>query len=76
MKQSSTKVFYFFVLFTTFLQAQTSGKIQGNLKNVSKEPTEIVVVTLLSASDNSIIKTTLSEANGILNSPIFKTIIT
>lgn len=64
MKQSSNKILYFFVLFTTFIQAQTKGKIQGSIKDPTKSPTEIVVVTLLSASDNSIIKTTLSEANG------------
>lgn len=54
----------FFVLFTTILQAQNSGKIQGNLKKNSKESTDIVLITLLSASDKTIVKTAFSEANG------------
>lgn len=64
MQKSANKLLYFFVLFTTILQAQTGGKIQGNLKISSNEPIETLVVTLLSSSDNSIVKTTLTELNG------------
>ena len=64
MQKSANKLLYFFVLFTTILQAQTGGKIQGNLKSSSNEPIETLVVTLLSSSDNSIVKTTLTELNG------------
>ena len=64
MQKSAKQLLYFFVLFTTILQAQTGGKIQGNLKSSSSEPIETLVVTLLSSSDNSIVKTTLTELNG------------
>lgn len=64
MQKSAKQLLYFFVLFTTILQAQTGGKIQGNLKSSSNEPIETLVVTLLSSSDNSIVKTTLTELNG------------
>lgn len=64
MQKSAKQLLYFFVLFTTILQAQTGGKIQGNLKSSSNEPIETLVVTLLSSSDNSIVKTTLTEPNG------------
>ena len=64
MKKSAKQLLYFFVLFTTILQAQTGEKIQGNLKSSSHEPIETLVVTLLSSSDNSIVKTTLTELNG------------
>lgn len=64
MQKSANKLLYFFVLFTTILRAQTGGKIQGNLKISSNEPIETLVVTLLSSSDNSIVKTNLTELNG------------
>ena len=64
MKKSAKQLLYFFVLFTTILQAQTGGIIQGNLKSSSHEPIETLVVTLLSSSNNSIVKTTLTELNG------------
>lgn len=64
MQKSANQLLYFFVLFTTILQAQTGGKIQGNLKSSSNVPIETLVITLLSSSDNSIVKTTLTELNG------------
>ncbi|MFY0481128.1 TonB-dependent receptor domain-containing protein [Flavobacterium sp. PLA-1-15] len=55
---------YFLVLFTSSLQAQTNGKITGTIKSSNNEPLEIVLITLVSASDNSLVKTTFPEANG------------
>lgn len=64
MQKLSGKLLCFLVLFTSILQAQTSGKISGELRNSNGEPLETVLITLLSSSDNSLIKTTFSETNG------------
>lgn len=52
------------LLLTSFLQAQTSGKINGSLKVSNNEPLETVLITLVSASDNALVKTTFPDANG------------
>lgn len=64
MQKSTQLLLCFLVLFTTFLQAQTNGKIQGTIRSSNKEPLEIVLITLVSASDNTLIKTTFPEKNG------------
>ena len=61
---SKLVLLYFLLLFTSFLQAQTNGKITGIIKSNSSDPLETVLITLLSASDNSLIKTAFPEANG------------
>lgn len=52
------------LLLTSFLQAQTSGKINGSLKVSNNEPLETVLITLVSASQNALVKTTFPDANG------------
>lgn len=58
------KLLCFFALFTAFANAQTSGKINGTIKVSNNESLEIILISLVSASDNSLVKTTFPEANG------------
>ena len=64
MQKSLNKLLCFLVFFTSVLHAQTNGKIQGSLKTMTSQPLETVLITLLSASDHSIVKTTFSEKDG------------
>jgi len=61
---SKLVLLYFSVLCTSFLQAQSNGKITGAIKSSNNEPLEIVLITLVSASDNSLVKTTFPETSG------------
>lgn len=64
MQNLSKQLLCFLVLCTSFVQAQTNGKITGTIKSSNTEPLEIVLITLLSAADNSLVKTTFPETNG------------
>lgn len=50
-------------LFTSFLNAQT-GTIKGKISDSQNSPGNSVLVTLLFAKDNSIVKTEITEADG------------
>lgn len=51
------------LLFSTILSAQT-GSISGKISNPENQPIDAVLISLLSASDNSLQKTTFSEPDG------------
>jgi len=63
MKKILKAIFLLLVLQSGILSAQT-GKITGKLTSSDKKPLESVLVSLLRANDNSLVKTEISETNG------------
>ncbi|MGK4567729.1 carboxypeptidase-like regulatory domain-containing protein [Flavobacterium sp. 3HN19-14] len=52
------------MLFTGFLNAQNTFSISGTISNATHQKLEAIVISLLLTSDNSLVKTALSEPDG------------